>query len=80
MSKQRLTPEEAHERKNERQREYAKKTGYKAQAEHTKKTYTRIALNVRNEIAEKYKAKCDERGISYSVPLHEAIRKFIDEN
>lgn len=37
------------------------------------KTYTRIALNVRNEKAAEYKAKCEQLGISYSAPLQKAI-------
>lgn len=78
MTKQKLTPE-ARERKNSRQRDYGKRTGYKAQTEYAKKTYTRMVLNVKNDIAEQYKAKCTERGISYSEPLHAAIQRFIEE-
>ena len=42
------------------------------------KTYTRIGLDVRKEIAENYKAKCEAEGIPYSKPLHEAIAKFLE--
>ena len=43
------------------------------------KTYTRIALDVRNETATAYKAKCDKLGIPYSAPLHKAIKEFLAE-
>ncbi len=43
------------------------------------KTYTRIALDVRNEIATAYKEKCSKLGISYSAPLHKAIEEFLAE-
>lgn len=44
---------------------------------YNKKTYTRISLSVKNDIAEKYKAKCKEKNIPYVAPLHEAINNFL---
>lgn len=78
MAKKIYTDEEARERKNARQREYAKRTGYAANVKYDKNTYDRVVLNVRKEIAEAYKAKCKEKGISYSEPLHEAVKKFLE--
>lgn len=46
---------------------------------YNKKTYDRITLEVRKEVAEKYKAKCKEKGITYSEPLHNAIKAFLEE-
>ena len=80
MAKRKYTEEEARERKNARQREYAKKTGYKASDDYSKRTYTRIVVLVRNAKAEQYKAKCDELGISYGAILQEAIDDFLEKN
>jgi hypothetical protein len=48
MATKKFTPEEARERKNARQREYAKRTGYKASAESMKKNVRRVVLNLSN--------------------------------
>ena len=80
MPKRKLTEEEARERKNARQREYAKKTGYKANNDYNKRTYSQIVVRVKKETAEQYKAKCDELGISYGAILQEAIDKFLENN
>ena len=77
MPKRQFTEEEARERKNARQREYAKRTGYQANNDYNKRTYTQIMVRVKNETAEQYKAKCDELGISYGAILQEAIDKFL---
>ena len=45
-----------------------------------KKTYTRIAFDVRKEKAEEYKEKCRKAGIPYSLPLHNAVEQFLNEN
>ena len=80
MAKRRFTEEEARERKNARQREYAKKTGYKANNDYNKRTYSQIVVRVKKETAEQYKAKCDELGITYGAILQEAIDKFLENN
>ncbi len=80
MAQKKYTKEEARERKNARQREYAKRTGFKSNNEYNKRTYTQIIVRERNEIAEEYKEICDSMGISYSTPLHEAIANFIKNN
>ena len=53
-------------------------TSTAVKARYNAKTYDRITVNVQKETAAKYKAKCDELGISYSQPLHEAIEKLIN--
>jgi len=80
MATKKFTDEEARQRKNARQREYAKRTGFKANNDYNKKAYTQIMIRERKDIAEQYKAKCKELGISYSEPLHEAIEKFLENN
>ena len=80
MAKRKYTEEEARERKNARQREYAKKTGYKANNDYNKRTYSQIVVRVKKETAEQYKAKCDELGITYGAILQEAIDKFLENN
>lgn len=80
MAKRRFTEEEARERKNARQREYAKRTGYKANNDYNKRTYTQISIRVKKEVAEQYKAKCDELGITYGAILQEAIENFLANN
>lgn len=54
-------------------------TSTAVKAKYNAKTYDRIVVNVRKEIAEQYKAKCDELGIPYSQPLHEAIENFLKQ-
>lgn len=80
MATKKFTPEEARERKNARQKEYEKRTGYKAIREYDQKTYTQIKFREKKEIAEQYKAKCAELGISLSEPLHKAIEEFLRNN
>lgn len=80
MAKQKYTEEEARERKNARQREYAKRTSYKANNDYNKRTYTQIVVRVKKEVAENYKSKCDELGISYGAILQEAIDDFLEKN
>lgn len=48
MATKKYTTEEARERKNARQREYAKRTGYKASAKSMKKNVRRVVLNLSN--------------------------------
>lgn len=80
MAKKIYTEEEARQRKNARQREYAKRTGFKSNNDYNKRTYTQIVIREKKEIAEKYKAICDNMGLSYSEPLHKAIEDFIIKN
>lgn len=78
MATKKFTPEEARKRKNTRQKEYEKRTGYKAIREYDQKTYTQIKFREKKEIAEQYKAKCAELGISLSESLHKAIQDFLE--
>lgn len=80
MTLKKYTEEEARERKNARQREYAKRTGFKSNNEYNKRVYTQIVIREKNDIAAKYKMICDRMGIPYSEPLHKAIENFINEN
>lgn len=77
MPKKIYSEEEARERKNARQREYAKKTGFKANNDYNKKAYTQIIVREKKEVADAYKAKCKELNIPYSQPLHEAVMKIL---
>lgn len=64
------------------QKEYEKRTKYKSGIQYRKKTYTQMSFSVRKDIAEKYKEKCQQEGITYSKLFHDAIRSFLglDEN
>lgn len=46
---------------------------------YNEKTYDCIRVSVRKETAAQYKAKCEKLGISYSEPLHNAIKAFLEE-
>lgn len=46
---------------------------------YNKKTYTNLVLCLRKDQAEAYKAKCREKGIPYSEPLHKAVENFLKE-
>lgn len=77
MVQRKYTEEEARLRKNERQREYARKTGYTANARYNKRAYGKIVLNVRKEVAEAYRKKCNQMGVPYNLPMREAIENFL---
>lgn len=47
---------------------------------YNKKTYTNLVLSLRKEKAEAYKAKCKEKNIPYSEPLHKAVDDFLNGN
>ena len=55
------------------------RTSSEVKRRYNDKTYDRIVISVKKETAAAYKAKCENLGISYSQPLHEAIKKFIEE-
>lgn len=46
---------------------------------YNKKTYTRIAFSVKKEVAEEYKEKCKQLGITYSQAFHEAIDEILSK-
>ena len=52
-------------------------TSWQVKAKYNRKTYSQIAVSVKKDTAEAYKAKCDALGISYSKILHEAIENFL---
>ncbi|GHU46836.1 hypothetical protein FACS1894120_4310 [Clostridia bacterium] len=43
------------------------------------KTYDRITVNVKKEVAEKFKKKCEERGEPFSQVFHRAITAYLGE-
>ena len=65
MAQKKYTEEEARERKNARQREYAKRTGFKSNNEYNKRSYTQIIVREKKEIAEEYKMLCNGGFIWY---------------
>lgn len=79
MAQKKYTDEELRQRKNARQREYLKGSGYTINNDYNKRSYTQIMVREKKEIAEAYKAKCDRLGISYSKVLHEAIQAFLEK-
>ena len=66
MAKKVFTEEEARERKNARQREYSKKTGYAAQEkykkENSKQYIVRVMLTTESDIAEKLESVDNKAG------------------
>lgn len=44
---------------------------------YNKKTYDRITVSVKKDVAKRYKEKCDRIGITRSEPIHNAIDEFL---
>lgn len=63
----------------ESKRKTKTQTSSEVKQRYNKKTYTRIAFDLRKEKAEAYKTKCKEKNISYSEPLHQAVDKFLKD-
>lgn len=55
-------------------------TSSEVKMRYNKKTYTRIGFDLRNDVADAYKAKCRELGIPYTKPLHDAVEAFLKED
>ena len=55
------------------------KTSSEVKMRYNAKTYTQLALSVKKEVAEAYKAKCKANGIPYSEPLHKAIADYLNQ-
>lgn len=64
----------------ENQEKKKNRTSSSAVTRYKKKTYTRIVFELRKEKAEEYKEKCRKAGIPYSLPLHNAVEQFLNEN
>jgi predicted DNA binding CopG/RHH family protein len=79
MPKRKFTEEEARERKNARQREYAKRTGYQSQKKNLRDNYTRIIIAIKKDKAERFKQKCKEENIPYSQILMKAIDDYLGD-
>ena len=73
-----FTEEEARERKNARQREYAKRTGFKASKEYNQKTYKSYNVNFRvdedSDIIEHIESK-KKQGLNTTEAFRSLIRK-----
>lgn len=78
-TQKRFTEEETRERKNARQREYAKRTGYAANIKYNKENISRIIVAMKKEKVDEYKKKCDSMGISYMEIPKKAIEAFMSE-
>ena len=80
MPKKKFTEEEARERKNERQRKYAKETGFAASKAYNAKTYKSYNVNFRrDDDSDIIDAIEDQRqlGINTSDVFRTFIRKAI---
>lgn len=76
MATKKFTDEEARERKNARQREYSKRTGFKANTEYNKRTYEQYNLKLRKiEDAETIKLIEEEKSKGFTTS--EAIKNLI---
>ena len=64
----------------ENQEKKKNRTSSSAVTRYKKKTYTRIVFELRKEKAEEYKEKCRKAGIPYTLPLHNAVERFLNEN
>lgn len=64
----------------EEQKKRRSTTSSEVKNRYNKKAYDRIVISVKKEIADVYKKKCEDLGISYSQPLHEAISEFIKKD
>lgn len=72
-----MSAEERRTKKNERQREYAKRTGYASNKKYNAKTYTTMIVSVKKEKAALYKEKCKALDVPYSYPLIIAMEKIL---
>ena len=53
------------------------RTSNEVKKRYNMKTYDRLTIVVRKDIAQEYKRRCMELGLSYSQPLHKAIEDFL---
>ena len=53
------------------------KTSTEVKRRYNEKTYTQIRAAVPKALAERFKAKCEELGISQASVIKEAIEKFL---
>lgn len=54
-------------------------TSSKVKNRYNKKTYTNFKVCVKKDIAEQYKKKCEENGVTYSKCLHTAIENYLKD-
>ena len=55
----------------------SRKTYYVSVGKSREKTDTQIVIRVRNDVAEAFRSKCAEMGITQSQILHKAIAEFL---
>lgn len=55
------------------------KTSTEVKRRYNKKNYSQIIVSVKKDTATKFRAKCEEKGISYSQILKKAIEQFLLE-
>lgn len=82
MAKKVFTEEEARERKNARQREYAKRTGYaadiKSKKNNTKRYVLQVTISTESDIIQKLDVEKDNDG--YATYIKRLIREDIEKN
>lgn len=54
-------------------------TSTEVKRRYNQKTYSQIIVSVKKDTATKFRAKCEEKGISYSQILKKAIEQFLLE-
>ena len=54
-------------------------TSTEVKRRYNKKTYSQIIVSVKKDTATKFRAKCEEKGISYSQVLKKAIEEFLSK-
>lgn len=54
-------------------------TSTEVKRRYNQKTYSQIIVSVKKDTATKFKAKCEEKGISYSQVLKKAIEEFLSK-
>lgn len=54
-------------------------TSTEVKRRYNQKTYSQIIVSVKKDTATKFRAKCEEKGISYSQVLKKAIEEFLSK-
>lgn len=53
------------------------KSATRAKSKYNAKTYTKLYISMKKKPCEEFKAKCKERGVTYSEVLRIGIREFM---
>ena len=54
-------------------------TSTEVKRRYNQKNYSQIIVSVKKDTAKKFRAKCEEKGISYSQVLKKAIEEFLSK-